>query len=158
MAAQNKKPAWCFVNFDRYTELKYGKLYNGYAILDSRGLAPEGYNIPSVQDYELILTSAGINKRKGEFPNGANKFKHLFPYAGGISYSLIGNYDEDQKEWGVGPPHSYFFGENSIVRVWTIEDYYGKGLIWFGLNNDVDDILFGGDELGNGFPVRCISY
>jgi uncharacterized protein (TIGR02145 family) len=157
MAAQNKKPAWCFVNFDRNTELKYGKLYNGYAILDSRGLAPEGYKIPSVQDYESILTSVGIKKRMNEFPNGANKFKHLFPYAGGISYCLYCNYDEDKKEW-VGPPKSYFFGENSIVRVWTKEDYNGDGLIWFGLNNDIDGILFTGDNLGQGFPVRCVSY
>jgi len=155
-AAENKTPAWCYVNFDSKTELKYGKLYNGYAVKDTRGLSPNGKYIPSIKDYELISTSMGIKKRNNEFPNGANKFKHLFPYAGGISYCLYCNYDKDKKQW-VGPPKSYFIGENSIVRIWT-KDYNGTYLYWFGLNNDIDDILFGYDKLGQGFPVRCITY
>jgi hypothetical protein len=48
-AAKNGKPAWCY--YENNGE-KYGKLYNWYAVNDPRGLAPEGWHIPS--DEELM--------------------------------------------------------------------------------------------------------
>lgn len=48
-----KTGAWCY--YDNNTENnKYGKIYNSYAVLDPRGLAPEGYRIPEHYDW-LIL-------------------------------------------------------------------------------------------------------
>jgi len=39
--------AWCWWNNDSATyAVKYGKLYNWYAVNDPRGLAPEGWHIP----------------------------------------------------------------------------------------------------------------
>jgi len=34
----------------------FGKLYNGYAVMDSRKLAPEGWHIPSEQEIEKLLS------------------------------------------------------------------------------------------------------
>ncbi|MFM7765029.1 MAG: FISUMP domain-containing protein, partial [Sphingomonadales bacterium] len=45
-AGKNKQPAWCYYNNDPANGAKYGKLYNWYAVNDSRGLAPVGYHIP----------------------------------------------------------------------------------------------------------------
>jgi uncharacterized protein (TIGR02145 family) len=43
-----------------YYKLKGGKLlYNGYAVADSRGIAPNGYKIPSVNDFEKLFKSLG---------------------------------------------------------------------------------------------------
>ena len=53
-AGLNNKPAFCYVNNDPSTTQKYGILYNWYAVRDSRGLAPEGWRIPSHTDiFEL---------------------------------------------------------------------------------------------------------
>ena len=41
-AALENKPAWCYYNNDQANGVKYGKLYNWYAVNDPRGLAPEG--------------------------------------------------------------------------------------------------------------------
>lgn len=40
-AAENQQPAWCYYNNDPANGAKYGKLYNWYAVNDSRGLAPD---------------------------------------------------------------------------------------------------------------------
>lgn len=48
--------AWCWYNNDSATGSVYGKLYNWYAINDSRGLAPAGWHIPS--DSEWLTTAA----------------------------------------------------------------------------------------------------
>ena len=54
LAGDNKQPVWCYYNFDSENGGKYGKLYNWYAVTDSRGLAPEGFHVPnSLETVEL---------------------------------------------------------------------------------------------------------
>jgi hypothetical protein len=40
--------AWCYYNNDSANDTTYGKLYNGYAITDPRGIAPYGYRCPKL--------------------------------------------------------------------------------------------------------------
>ena len=58
-AGANKQPAWCYYNNDPANGVKYGKLYNWYAVNDPRGLAPEGYHIPSDKDWEVFSDYLG---------------------------------------------------------------------------------------------------
>ncbi len=47
--------AWCWYNNDSATyAATYGKIYNWYAVNDPRGLAPEGYEIPSNSDFGML--------------------------------------------------------------------------------------------------------
>jgi uncharacterized protein (TIGR02145 family) len=57
-----KTPAWCYYNFDPKNANKYGKLYNCFAVDDKRGLAPEGYRIPSSYDFKILITSLSNKK------------------------------------------------------------------------------------------------
>ncbi len=57
-----KTPAWCYYNFDPKNAIKYGKLYNCFAVDDKRGLAPEGYRIPSLYDFKILVTSLSNKK------------------------------------------------------------------------------------------------
>jgi uncharacterized protein (TIGR02145 family) len=52
-----RKPAWCYYDNKPENGKKYGKLYNGYAVNDSRGLAPKGWRIPTYSDFELLKTN-----------------------------------------------------------------------------------------------------
>jgi uncharacterized protein (TIGR02145 family) len=62
-AEKNKQAAWCYYNFNPMNGDKYGKLYNWYAINDTRGLAPEGWHIPSASEWEeLIIELGGADK------------------------------------------------------------------------------------------------
>ena len=47
VAGKLATPAWCYYNNDPANGTKYGKLYNWHAVNDPRGLAPEGFHIPS---------------------------------------------------------------------------------------------------------------
>ena len=51
--------AWCYYSNDALNGGKYGKLYNYYAVIDSRGLAPNGYHIPSISEWSSLLTCLG---------------------------------------------------------------------------------------------------
>jgi uncharacterized protein (TIGR02145 family) len=59
LAEKNKQPAWCYYNNDSVNGEKYGKLYNWYAVNDSRGLAPLGYHIPSDFEWTTLTTYLG---------------------------------------------------------------------------------------------------
>lgn len=49
--------AWSFYENDPANGLLYGKLYNGFAVLDPRGLAPTGWHVPSVYEVHTLLRS-----------------------------------------------------------------------------------------------------
>ncbi len=51
--------AWCYYNNDSANGTKYGKLYNWYAVNDSRGLAPEGWHIPSSEEWTTLSDHLG---------------------------------------------------------------------------------------------------
>ena len=48
------KPVWCYYKFNALNGNKYGKLYNWYAVNDSRGIEPEGWRIPSNLDFKEL--------------------------------------------------------------------------------------------------------
>ena len=58
-ASTNKIPAWCYYEFNESNGKKYGKLYNWYAVSDSRGLAPNGYHIPSDAEWTILTDFLG---------------------------------------------------------------------------------------------------
>lgn len=54
-AGENKQPAWCYYNNDSLYGKKHGKLYNWFAVIDPRGLAPIGYHIPSQEEWDQLI-------------------------------------------------------------------------------------------------------
>ena len=54
-ASQNETPAWSYYNFDEKNGQVYGKLYNWFAVDDSRGLAPEGWHVSSEKEWLTLL-------------------------------------------------------------------------------------------------------
>jgi uncharacterized protein (TIGR02145 family) len=58
-AGEHSNPAWCYYNNDPKNGEKFGRLYNQYAIRDSRGLAPEGWHIPSEKEWSVLENFLG---------------------------------------------------------------------------------------------------
>jgi uncharacterized protein (TIGR02145 family) len=61
-AGSEKKPAWCYYKNKNKNGEKYGKLYNWYAVIDKRGLAPEGWHIPSAEEWWRLIGLLGGSK------------------------------------------------------------------------------------------------
>ena len=53
--ADFRSGAWCVYGNDPGNKLTYGRLYNWYAVNDPRGLAPQGWHIPSEHEWILLL-------------------------------------------------------------------------------------------------------
>jgi uncharacterized protein (TIGR02145 family) len=58
-ACNKGEGAWSYFNHDPKNGEIYGKLYNWHAVNDSRGLAPNGYHIPTDKEWTLLTDSLG---------------------------------------------------------------------------------------------------
>lgn len=73
LARDNKSPAWCY-----YYNMndQYGKLYNFYAVIDPRGLAPVGWHIPIIDEWSELISYLGGVEIAGNKLKSKNGWKH----------------------------------------------------------------------------------
>ncbi len=69
-----KTGAWCYYNNDPVKGEMYGKLYNLYAIKDPRGLAPDGWHIPTNNEWTTLIDNLeGTYKAGGKLKSIGTK-------------------------------------------------------------------------------------
>ena len=68
-ACKERKPVWAHYDNDEDNGIKYGKLYNWYAINDKRGLAPKGWHISTEEEWLVLEKLLNFDY------NGATKLK-----------------------------------------------------------------------------------
>jgi uncharacterized protein (TIGR02145 family) len=120
-AGQDGKPAWCYYDNDAKNGVKYGKLYNWYAVNDPRGLAPEGWHIPTDNEWIDLknflggVDASGVKLKSSSGWNGqgngtnSSKFSGLpggTRDAGNFMYLGEGAYFWSSTE--AGKSYSYF--------------------------------------------------
>jgi uncharacterized protein (TIGR02145 family) len=54
----NKTPAWCYCQ-DEDGNLTKDVLYNHFVLIDPRGIAPEGYRIATLEDWNILFSTYG---------------------------------------------------------------------------------------------------
>jgi uncharacterized protein (TIGR02145 family) len=69
--------AWCYQDNDSKNGAIYGKLYNWYAVTDPRGLAPEGFHVPSDDEWKKLNDYIDSEKIKG-VKKKVLREKHLY--------------------------------------------------------------------------------
>ena len=67
-AATNKQGAWCYYENSLANGSVYGKLYNRYAVEDTRGLAPVGFSVISTGVYtsDIVTGTGGATRLKSQ--------------------------------------------------------------------------------------------
>jgi len=60
-AGKEGTPAWCYYDNKSENGNKYGRLYNWYAVNDKRGLAPEGWHIPTIEELQILNDAVDNN-------------------------------------------------------------------------------------------------
>jgi hypothetical protein len=126
--------AWCYCNNNIKNGAIYGKLYNWYAVNDPRGLAPEGFHIPT--ETEMGMVNNGLNlkdpTRFAGLPGGYRDGDGVFYSGGGGTW------------WS-------FFEYNALdalsrTLVWSRTQLYAAGYTFTS-----------NDGKKSGFSVRCVK-
>jgi uncharacterized protein (TIGR02145 family) len=58
-AGKEGKPAWCYYENREDNGVKYGRLYNWYAVTDTRGLAPKGWHVATDAEWRMVTDHLG---------------------------------------------------------------------------------------------------
>jgi uncharacterized protein (TIGR02145 family) len=141
--------AWCYYNNDPANVTIYGKLYNWYAVNDSRGLAPQGWHIPSDAEWTTLSTCLG-----GE-AGGAMKEV-------GTTHWSTPNYGASNSSGFTGLPGGYRGYVGTFYHIggygyWWGSTEYGTNYAWYRLlGDDNGDLGRNFTTKPNGFSVRCL--
>lgn len=57
--------AYCCLNNNEDNVAVYGRLYNGYALLDNRNIAPQGWHVPTYEEWKELITYLGGEDEAG---------------------------------------------------------------------------------------------
>jgi uncharacterized protein (TIGR02145 family) len=133
----------------------YGKLYNWYAVHDSRNICPAGWHIPDDQEWETLLLYldgyllAGAKMKE----TGTN---HFVPTNEGSTNESgftglpggMREYDSYTHDKGM----TGFFWSSTVSN-----DYYQLEAYYYFLSRDLDNTLDGTGDRNNGCSCRCIE-
>lgn len=137
VANENQQPAWCYYQNKSKFGKQFGKLYNGFALMDIRGIAPEGFHIPTDEEWttltnftnapdatKVMLNKLGLNLQAGGYRYDGGSFEGM----------NVSSYWWSQTE--------YFETQNALLRK---------------MESNTDTL--GGDMHGYdwGFYIRCVK-
>jgi uncharacterized protein (TIGR02145 family) len=74
-ANKQKIAAWCYYDFNNSNGNIFGKLYNYYTIIDKRSVAPDGFRIPAMKDWNNLIEYAGGDEIAGLKLRGTEHWK-----------------------------------------------------------------------------------
>ena len=147
-------PAWCYYNHSSSFNATYGKLYNGYAVNDTRNICPIGFRVPTQTDFNTLATYIGGNANGG-------KLKEV-----GTSHWTSPNTSATNSTGFTALPGGYMGNANSSSNIndqgyfWTSTPISGTGstnyirYLVYSSGTFTEQTIF---VLGGGISVRCIK-
>jgi uncharacterized protein (TIGR02145 family) len=142
--------AWCYYEDKTENGVVYGKLYNWYAVHDSRSLAPQGWHIPIDGEWYSLSEFLGGKVLAGgkmktidgwAIPNeGATNESDFLALPGGVR-NEVGN-----------------FGLINTCGIWWSNSDKGVDIAWArSLKNDTSEAISLSYDMKCGFSVRCVK-
>lgn len=152
-----KTGAWCYYNNDPANGDIYGKLYNWYAVNDPRGLAPDGWHIPTDAEWTELANCLGGTS----FAGGKLKSTGTIEGGDGLWKSL--NRGATNEIGFSAHPGGYrkYYGSFTNIGIegywWSVteaDDWYIYGRF---LNHHGVFLGKFTNRKNNGFSVRCVK-
>ena len=135
-AGQDKSPAWCYYDNNPSVATIHGKLYNAYAILDPRGLAPEGYHVATDLEWIQLASYMGGRDTAGlEMKNNET-----------FGAAMGGFRNKDGKFYGMG-----------VNGYWWSSTILFQDVMWNMVLNHKNSVVFRNySKQQDGLYVRCV--
>jgi uncharacterized protein (TIGR02145 family) len=151
-AAKKGEPACCYYEINSVNGDKYGKLYNWFAVNDSRGLAPAGWHVPSDAEWTTLTTYLGGEGVAGRKLKETGTSHWSSSYTGGINETgftaVPGGYCYKGTFNGVGESGYWWSStEYSSIYAWCRKLSYNYSKV----------SKFSDNFKHEGYSVRCVK-
>lgn len=152
-AAGNYDDGGCWdYNNNLETSNIYGKLYNYFAVTDSRGICPVGYRIPTEEDWKILAEYLGGESIAGGKLKSAGQDYWKSPNNGATNesgFSALGaGFREIDATFQALGYTAYFWSSTAPA-----ESFFAKSFV---LGNEMKGCAITEAHKRTGFPVRCI--
>lgn len=149
-----KTGAWCYYENNSANGTSYGKLYNWYAINDPRGLAPDGWHVPSDEEWKTLINYlGGENIAAGKMKSTSGwDIRYKSGYKAGNNSSNFTALPGGRRH-GNGT-----FLDNGVTSHWWSSTEFSSIAAWnrfFVYNTDYVNREYISKQ--SGFSVRCIK-
>ena len=151
-AGENKEPAWCYYDNDPAKGKIYGKLYNWYAVNDPRGLAPEGWHVPTDEEWTNLTDYLG-----GEEVAGGKMKSKGTTYWHSQNRGVTNESGFSALPGGFRSSAGSFYDISGSAFFWSAAEY-ANYYAWFRLLGSSDGSVSRGCNLlkSVGASVRCL--
>jgi uncharacterized protein (TIGR02145 family) len=158
-----KSGAWCHYDNNPQNNEPYGKLYNWYAVEDTRNVCPNGWKVPTDDDWKTLEEHLGMlnqdlnrNSSRGQLQNIGGKLKKVngwrspnFGAENSASFSAVPSGDrQNYGLFGLLTEATFYWSStpNNNLSAWARWIFYNNGSI-------------GRDPYPKtaGFAIRCIK-
>jgi uncharacterized protein (TIGR02145 family) len=145
--------AWCWYNNDSANYAVYGKLYNWYAVTDPRGLAPQGWHIPTDAEWTSIVDFCYWNSTNAGGPlKDTGTIYWLPPNTGATNASKFTALPAGQRDVNGTFQWVKYYG--MFWSATLLNSGYAWGRELFFSTNYVSRLAF---EYKAGLSVRCVK-
>jgi uncharacterized protein (TIGR02145 family) len=136
--------AWSYYSHDSQYENPYGKIYNGYAVNDSRNVCPLGWHLPTVTEYTNLVNYLGGPLVSSDKMRVTGTQYWASPNTNASNESLFSAYPGGSRQGWTGGSPFYYMGTSAWF--WTTGSYSV-----FQLGG------FGWEQNNGGCSVRCVK-
>lgn len=143
--------AWNYFNGDAANECPQGKMYNWYAVNDTRKLCPTGWHVPNESDWSALEFALG-----GQIVAG-KKMKVT-----GTTYWFGGNANATNESGfsALGSGLYYFYGSfeglTQGVNFWSATSFDASSAWVRSISFDADNLALSIYPKNSGYHVRCV--
>ncbi len=139
-------PCWCFNDNNAVNGVKFGRLYNWYAVNDKRGLAPAGFHVATGKEWmDIIALHGGIVERSTYYALQAEKG---WPYEGSNSFGF--------SALPGGARFSMFWEPTRFACWWAANEMDAKNAVNFDLRYGYG-VERNSYDKAYGMSVRCVK-
>ncbi|MFM1874649.1 MAG: hypothetical protein RL266_386 [Bacteroidota bacterium] len=144
--------AWCYYENNSANGTTYGKLYNWYAVNDPRGLAPDGWHIPSDLELTTMIDFLGGKEVAGGKMKTTGTEHWLSPNEDATNASGFSGLPGGRLDDNIG------FGRLKEEGHWWSSTAHSVPFAWsqaIAYSSDASSRLYG--QKRNGNSVRCVK-
>ncbi len=145
--------AYCDIDNTPSNSDIYGRLYNWHVVNDSRNICPEGWHIPSDEEwFELVTYLGGASAAGVKLKETGTSHWAAPNYASNSSMftALPGGYRNDAAEFGHIDTHGFFWTS-------TINPSDSTTAAAYYLYHQFEGVWANYRSLKNGHPIRCVK-
>ncbi len=155
--------AYAIYNNDPANDVTYGKLYNWYTTVDTRGLCPTGWHVPTDCEWMYLESILGltieqqiqVNQWRGTTQGGSLKDLSYW-----ISPNIGATNSTGFSAFPAGTIHNggtdSFTGIGYLGHWWSSTEFDLVGVFYRGLNHNRSSVYRNITPKYDGFSVRCV--